>query len=176
MKKFIRFPLMAICIIAAIIVVSCSKDDENDGYVSSSSTSLKINGTQIGDIKSAVCDEAHFQGEYWVSFGTYFYFMKDLVDFAITVPVNSVSQLKRGEELVDYIETCSFYVLLGDGDSNIGFGGGNPRFKDLEGSVKVKEINSSSVTLQFSNFSFIKVSGSDEKEYTFNGTVKYDIN
>ena len=169
MKKL----LILICaVVMAVSVVGCSKDD-NDGDVSSSSSSLKINGKHIGDTMMAVCEERHLQGEYWVSFDTEFYFMNDLVDFEISVPVNSVLQLNKGDELIDLLDVEAFHVLMGNDDSNIGFGGGSPRFDDFEGSVKVKSISGSSVTLQFSNFSFAKESGSDETKYTFNGTVKY---
>lgn len=166
---------MAVFSILAMSLVSCGKDD-NDGDVSYSSSSLKINGKQIGKTMMSVCEEEYLQGDYWISFDTEFYFGKDLVVFEISVPINSVSQLKNGDELIDALNVEAFYVLMGDGDSSIGFGGGSPRFNDLEGSVKVKSISSSSVTLQFSNFSFTKGRGSDGTEYTFNGTVKYDIN
>ncbi|MDE5846249.1 MAG: hypothetical protein K2H71_02755 [Muribaculaceae bacterium] len=66
MKKL----LILICaVVMAVSVVGCSKDD-NDGDVSSSSSSLKINGKYIGDTMMAVCEERHLQGEYWVSFDT----------------------------------------------------------------------------------------------------------
>ena len=165
---------MAVIAVLAMSLVSCSKDDADD--VSSSSSSLQINGKHIGDTMVAVCEEGHLQGEYWVSFDTEFYFMNDLVDFEISVPVNSVLQLNKGEELIDHLDVDAFHVLMGNDDSNIGFGGGSPRFDDFEGSVKVKSISGSSVTLQFSDFSFTKGRGSNATKYTFNGTLKYRIN
>ena len=168
---------MALFAILALTVVSCSKDDDNDVEGgSSSSATLKINGTEISSLLSAVCEEGHLLGEYWISFGSIFTYKKDMVDFSITVPFNSFSQLKEGQELIAYIEVSGFYVLSGQNDSNIGFGGGSPRFNDIEGSVKVQKLTKSTVTLKFSNFSFTKSRGSDEQKYIMNGTITYDFN
>ena len=147
-----------------------------DNGSTSTSSVLKINGTEISRLLSAVCEEGHFYGEYWVSFGSIFYYKNDMVDLQISVPFKSFSQLKEGQELIKYIDISGFYVLNGEGDSNIGSGGGSPRFHDIDGSVKVQELTASTVTLKFSNFSFTKERGNEENEYIFNGTVTYDFN
>ncbi|MCH5247456.1 MAG: hypothetical protein J1E99_04790 [Muribaculaceae bacterium] len=177
MKKYLRISFMALFAMIALTVISCSKDDDNDveGGGSSSAT-IKINGTEISSLLSAVCEEGHLSGEYWVSFSSTFYYKKDMVNLELSVPFNSFSQLKEGQELINYIDISGFYVLSGQNDSNIGFGGGSPRFNDIEGSVKVQKITNSAVTLKFSNFSFTKSRGSDEQDYTMNGIVTYNLN
>ena len=180
MKKYLRFSFMAFFAILAFTAVSCSKDDDNivegGGSSSSSSASFTINGTGISSLLSAVCEEGHFSGEYWVSFSSTFYYKKDMVNFEMSVPFNSYSQLKEGQELIDYIDVEGFYVLSGQNDSNIGFGGGGPRFNNIEGSVKVQKLTKSAVTLKFSNFSFTKIRGSNEQRYIMNGTIEYEFN
>lgn len=168
---------MALFAMLALTIVSCSKDDDNnvEGGGSSSDT-LKINGAGISSLLSAVCEEGHFSGDYWVSFGSMFYYKNDMINFEISVPFNSYSQIKEGQELIDYIDVEGFYVLNGQNDSNIGFGGGSPRFNDIEGSVKVQKLTKKTVTLKFSNFSFTKSRGSDEQDYTMNGTIEYEFN
>ncbi|MCH5218615.1 MAG: hypothetical protein J1F07_08755 [Muribaculaceae bacterium] len=153
-------------------------DNGNSGDDNSSITSstLKINGTEISRLLSTSCEENHFAGEYWVAFGSNFYYINDMVSFEIDVPFKSISQLKEGQELIDYINISGFFVLLGQNDSNIGFAGGSPRFHDIDGSVKVQKLTSSTVTLKFSNFSFTKERGNEEIEYKFNGSMTYDIN
>lgn len=147
-----------------------------DNGSSSTSSTLKINGTEISKLLGAVCEELHFDGDYWITFGSKLYYKNDQIIFQVEVPFKSFSQLKEGQELIDYVEISAFYVVLGQNNSDIGFGGGSPRFHDFDGSVKIQKITSSTVTLKFSNFSFTKERGNEENEYTINGTVTYDFN
>ena len=164
---------MALFSVIVTSLASCSKDE---GEIESGTlTDFKINDTKISKLLTANCEEGHLMGEYWVSFGSQFYYEDDMVYMEVSVPFKSFSQLKSGQELIDYIDIAGFYVLLGPNNSNIGFGGSSARYNDLEGSVKVKSLNNKTVTLQFSNFSFNKSQG-DEKKFVFSGSITYNFN
>ena len=160
MKKFFKLSLMTIVAFFATIAVSCSKDDDING---DNNSGLKFNNTSVGKILSAVCEEGHLQGEYWISFSSNFFYDGSVTPFDITVPIKSVSQLKEGQELTNKVDLIVFDYYQ--------------KSYEAEGSLKVKKITNSGITLQFKNFSFIISHGSQVgQEYVVNGLITYDLN
>lgn len=175
MEKFRRLSLMGLIALVIVSFISCSKEEDDDENLGDPTSSFTVNNTKC-QILSSFCSEWAAFGDKWVQFDNEFFYKDDLVAFSMEIPFSSVSKIKNGMELIDFIDIADLYVVLGNDNSNIGFGGGSPKFIDIEGNVKVISVTERKVTLQYSNFSFKKVQGSNERSFIFNGTLTYDIN
>lgn len=161
MKKKYWVILLVVFSIMNLTLFSCSKD--NDDVENGIDSGFTINNNSVDKILSAVCEEQHLQEENWVSFGANFLYEGSITPLEIGVPFKSFSQLKAGQELIEYVDFISYNYY--------------EKSYEAEGSMKVKNITNSSITLQFTNFSFIISYGSQRgKEYLINGSITYDFN
>lgn len=161
MKKYSWITLISLFSIFTFSLVSCDKDKDEGvsemGTGIGNSPDFTINNKQY-NILFASCHE--YDGD---DGGTIFfadvYYEGELVNFELDLNLKKLSQLKEGMELINMVKEIQFYMYMS--------------IYKATGSVKVKEITGSTITLQFNNFTFLS-DVHNRYKYVINGPVTYD--
>lgn len=167
MKTLNNFALLLFIVTISFLSFSCSNGNEEPV----GSSSLTINDRKIGKVYNAQCIDRHYSemlgGDYTTVFEMQFEYDQELTIFSIEWPIKT-SQLREGMDLLneDEPESVTFRGVM---SIEVGVD-----YEDFEGKVIVQSISSESVTLKYSNFTFLKSSG--HKSYAINGTMTYNLN
>lgn len=148
--------------------VACGIDEPT-----SEDSSLTINNNNIGKMLNTLCEiteyPSYLGGGKELSMEADFTYNDDgIMIFNMSVPsIRSLSQLKMGMDLSDYITIYTFrpmHVALIDARYNV-----------LSGSATVENISNTALVLKFSNFKILREFGNKEETFTLNGTISYAI-
>lgn len=158
--------LLSIALLGTLALSSCSSDD--DGGVNGD---FIVNGEGYKLDGDAQCQDGR-STEYYdlkASFEvTLFKDKRNLVGyhFALTTNLYQLSKLNVGDDLSNKVSVSSLRSLTNLYSED--------KFDDESGKLIVKSIAQDAIVLEFVDFTFRKVNGSNAQTFVMNGTISYE--